>query len=387
MQLNLGQKIRELRQRDERTQEMLADALGVTSQAVSRWESNGGYPDMEFIPAIANYFHISIDELFGYSADRESKIEDILHKTDALLRRNGLSLKEGDPTEEFETCIETLRTALAEFPNEPRFLSRLAEALFYVGWKKHGARAKLEDGAIVEDAEHNAKNVYWREALQVSEKLINVSTTEEDRENAIYRSIYLHGRLGEYEKAKQLACKQHSVRISREMLLPLAANGTEKAHYQGLRILSLISNLGDAVQDAIYRQPELYSSAYCLQVFESVLGLYETVFSDGRCGHWHFDISMLCFQISYHAEKFCKDRDKALIYFDKGFDHFTAYKKVMQEDCVYTAPLVAHLKYSYSNRKQPHPVASDYLQTKLEGYSEEFLAELRKNEKYAECFV
>ena len=162
MQLNLGQKIRELRQRDERTQEMLADALGVTSQAVSRWESNGGYPDMEFIPAIANYFHISIDELFGYSADRESKIEDILHKTDALLRRNGLSLKEGDPAEEFEACIETLRTALAEFPNEPRFLSRLAEALFYVGWKKHGARAKLEDGAIVEDAEHNAKNEYWR---------------------------------------------------------------------------------------------------------------------------------------------------------------------------------------------------------------------------------
>ena len=68
MNIKIGEKIRQLRKRDGRKQEDLAGALGVSPQAVSRWEANGGYPDMELIPAIANYFNISIDELFGQDA-------------------------------------------------------------------------------------------------------------------------------------------------------------------------------------------------------------------------------------------------------------------------------------------------------------------------------
>lgn len=53
MKLTLGEKIKELRKRDGRKQEDLACALGVSNQAVSRWEKDGSYPDMEMIPAIA----------------------------------------------------------------------------------------------------------------------------------------------------------------------------------------------------------------------------------------------------------------------------------------------------------------------------------------------
>ena len=51
----LGERIKELRQRDGRTQEALAVELGVTAQAVSRWEKGICYPDMELIPSIANF--------------------------------------------------------------------------------------------------------------------------------------------------------------------------------------------------------------------------------------------------------------------------------------------------------------------------------------------
>lgn len=63
--IDLGERIKLFRQRGGRTQEALAGELGVTAQAVSRWENGVCYPDMELIPSLANAFGISIDELFG----------------------------------------------------------------------------------------------------------------------------------------------------------------------------------------------------------------------------------------------------------------------------------------------------------------------------------
>lgn len=59
------------------TQEELANALGVTNQAVSKWESGKCAPDIQLLPDIAEYFNISIDELFGRSvnSDISTKIQ------------------------------------------------------------------------------------------------------------------------------------------------------------------------------------------------------------------------------------------------------------------------------------------------------------------------
>ncbi|MBR6558783.1 MAG: helix-turn-helix transcriptional regulator [Clostridia bacterium] len=65
MELNFGENIKRLRRSRDLTQEALADALGVSSQSVSKWECAYGYPDITQLPAIANYFGVTIDELLS----------------------------------------------------------------------------------------------------------------------------------------------------------------------------------------------------------------------------------------------------------------------------------------------------------------------------------
>ncbi len=64
MKLNLGNNIKKYRKEKDMTQEALAEYLGVSSQAVSRWENNTTYPDVELIPVLANLFGVSTDVLF-----------------------------------------------------------------------------------------------------------------------------------------------------------------------------------------------------------------------------------------------------------------------------------------------------------------------------------
>ncbi|MBQ7929406.1 MAG: helix-turn-helix transcriptional regulator [Clostridia bacterium] len=80
MEMNIGNKIRELRKKRGITQEQLASALGITSQAVSKWEMSTGYPDIAMLPVISGYFGVSMDTLFNYDADKlEEKIMEVLY--------------------------------------------------------------------------------------------------------------------------------------------------------------------------------------------------------------------------------------------------------------------------------------------------------------------
>ena len=63
--MNLSEKIKELRKQYNLSQEQLADKIGVSRQAITKWETGGGLPDIENIILIAALFNISVDELLS----------------------------------------------------------------------------------------------------------------------------------------------------------------------------------------------------------------------------------------------------------------------------------------------------------------------------------
>ncbi len=62
-EMKVGTRIAELRNINNITQLELAEKLGVTDRAVSKWETGSGYPDITLLPQIADTFNVSIDYL------------------------------------------------------------------------------------------------------------------------------------------------------------------------------------------------------------------------------------------------------------------------------------------------------------------------------------
>ena len=61
---HMGKTLANLRKQKGVTQEEMANTIGTSAQAISKWECGKNYPDIELLPTIADYFNISVDSLF-----------------------------------------------------------------------------------------------------------------------------------------------------------------------------------------------------------------------------------------------------------------------------------------------------------------------------------
>ncbi len=71
--MNIGSKIKSLRQKYGLTQENLANSIGVSAQSVSKWENGVSMPDIVLLPVLAEEFGVSVDELFDLTAEEKMR--------------------------------------------------------------------------------------------------------------------------------------------------------------------------------------------------------------------------------------------------------------------------------------------------------------------------
>lgn len=114
MEIKLGEKIKSLRKQKNISQEVLAQVLGVSFQAVSKWETGATMPDVSLIPAIASFFEVSTDELFDFNLiEQENRIMELCWAA--------ADYRWSDPAK----SEEMLRDALKQFPGNDIILNNL----------------------------------------------------------------------------------------------------------------------------------------------------------------------------------------------------------------------------------------------------------------------
>ena len=199
MNLRIGENLKRLRREKDLTQEELAAHLGISFQAISKWERGESYPDITILPALSNYFKISIDELVGMEEIRRTEeYEKINEKW--LENRNANKHKEN---------VKLMKDSLKFFPNDALFLVQLSSSL------------ERLDGTDKE------KTQYLRESIAVQEQILRGEDSEV-RNATLYNICFAYWKNGEPEKAINQAKKLSNFYKSRENALVYFLDGDEK---------------------------------------------------------------------------------------------------------------------------------------------------------------
>ena len=335
MKLDLGSSIRQLRRRNKRTQEALAEALGVTSQAVSRWESGGSYPDMNLIPSIANFFGVSIDELFGYQSDRDRRINALAAEIDRMNDQN--SGRDVCITE----CIALARSALVEFPGNEKLMVSLASALLKAGYVRYGTRCVIDaEGYSVYDTAHHRGFAEWNEAAALYEKALETLPCGMLRDRATDELSQLYLYLGEYEKGKSLAELAPSMWNSREFLRAYICDGKQGVKAQSEALLALIRACAQFVINITTGDQQHLSAKEKAENIASAIRMFELICPDRNFGRHYAYVASLEMLLSLYLW-LDQQKDAAFAALDKAREYGLKFITVCEDGVArYTAPLV-----------------------------------------------
>ena len=317
--IKIGKKIRLLRKNNDVTQDKLAAYLGVTPQAVSRWESEICYPDIETLPQIADFFGVGMDELLCYdSVQKESKIRDYLKEAELLYEAEKLS-----------ECLSLLREAYAEIPSSFEIQLELAKIL----------------SAINAENEPNKNDLM--ESISLCNHILDYCTDDElsDETKKTMCDIYSH-QLNNTQMALDIAEKLHSMSYSKELVKATVLTGSVAFDQAQRNIMDFADNMWWHMYN-IACVPDISGDNYTIdqkiEIMQRGIAILEVVFAgnylffNDRLANSYRQLAML-----YLAKG---DRESALLCIERMAEHAIAYD-TLPERSTYTSVLVNTVEYA-----------------------------------------
>lgn len=240
MKLNVGERIRKFRRERDITQDELAQAVGITSQSVSKWERGDGYPDIELLPPLARFFGVTVDELLGN--DRTDEIIDGYMKKSNTYRTNG----------DRAADLELWEKAYAEFPDDLRVIEMLAVSL---------GNGKNPD-------EDNKR------VVSLCEQILGRSTNQPQRELAIQMLCYTYADMGELEKSLHYA-DMSGIRDELRCAVLMGDEGVEACQYY---LADLINHVYIIATRMTFKKK--FPPKEAIEIFKFIIDVFKLLYSD-----------------------------------------------------------------------------------------------------------
>lgn len=326
MNLEIGAIIKSLRSKHKYTQEQLSAFLGVTPQAVSRWEAGNGYPDIELLPAIARFFEVSTDELLG------------LDRTEREKRRDEILLDIQKHAETGAADPETLQTArhyAAEFPSDERIQMHVADTLCRMHmWEDRPSLDALEEAEklYLTLADTTQDDEFRYEVLESLAALYAVGYKDAFRVEQVLRRL-----------PTMKYCRES---VASSMSNMMKSDPAPAQDYIEKLTASLASALERYIVDRIPNGPERWDEK--VMMLENVISLYHFVFGDDLV-YYHANAAVL-YRIIATYRIAQKRYDDALDCLEHMCVHLQADSRVKAGD-TFTSPFTDAM--SYPEQVQP----------------------------------
>lgn len=267
--MSFGSNIKKLRRERGITQEELADALGISGQAVSRWETGAAMPDISLIPALSNYFKVSSDFLLDINVDNMTEeIDSIINEIDNMTDNN--------------LIITAARYGLKKYPQDAELMCYLAAALMN--------RAVYDEN----------KNETYEEVASLCRRILDISTVDHTRYSAVDMLCTAYAYLGKREEAIELARSMPLLYQCKQKLMTEACIGDRQYRWKCKYIRALIFEATDQLRHLNTVMDDGTDSLDMnewIEAHKKILALYDVLFEDGDFGEYRVTIGWIYFSL------------------------------------------------------------------------------------------